>query len=312
MYKRIVVAVDGSKAANRGLEEAIRLAIATDGSVRIVHILNELAVGPRYVPMANNVVVNYQYLVDELRAGGRKILDDATALALKAGIVCEGKLIETMGRQAATCIVNEAREWPADLIVMGTHGRRGIRRLALGSDAEMVLRNATVPLLLVREIQDGAESRQITYKKILVPIDGSGASKRGLEEAVRIASSTGATLCILHVVNELVIEPAYLPLLKYDQLLAGLREQGNAILTEATAVAREGGAACESVLLETMGAEAAQSILRQARDWAADLIVMGTHGRRGLRRLALGSDAEIVLRHSPAPLLLVRETPERA
>ena len=60
-----------------------------------------------------------------------------------------------------------------------------------------------------------------------------------------------------------------------------------------------------------MGEEAALSIVRQARDWAADLIVMGTHGRRGVRRLVLGSDAELVLRHSPAPLLLVRETPER-
>jgi nucleotide-binding universal stress UspA family protein len=148
------------------------------------------------------------------------------------------------------------------------------------------------------------------YKRILVPLDGSLPSRRGLDEAIRIAKFTGATLRLVHVVNELTVEPAYLPLLKYDQLLAGLREQGNAVLGEAIALVRNAGVTCESALLETMGAQAAQAIVKQARDWPADLIVMGTHGRRGLRRLALGSDAEIVMRHSPAPLLLVRAAPE--
>jgi nucleotide-binding universal stress UspA family protein len=149
------------------------------------------------------------------------------------------------------------------------------------------------------------------YKRILVPVDGSAASQRGLTEAIRIASASGATLGLIHVVNELIVEPAYLPLLKYDELLAGLRNQGNAVLNDAATRARSGGATCETELIEVMGAQAAQAIVRRARDWKADLIVMGTHGRRGIRRLALGSDAEIVLRHSPVPVLLLRENPER-
>jgi nucleotide-binding universal stress UspA family protein len=310
MYKRILIAVDGSKVADRGLTEGIRLATSVGASVRLVHVLSNVAPGG-YVPMANDVVGHYQNLVDELRRNARKILDDATARGLQAGLTCEGSLVESMGATASASIVKEAHEWPADLIVMGTHGRRGIRRLVLGSDAEMVLRTAPVPLLLVHDGETEARPSNVPYKKILVPVDGSDSSKGGLREAIRIASASGATLRLLHVVNELIIEPEYLPLLKYDQLVASLREQGRVILEEASTAAREGGATCESELLETMGEEAALSIVRQARDWGADLIVMGTHGRRGVRRLVLGSDAELVLRHSPAPLLLVRETPER-
>ena len=93
------------------------------------------------------------------------------------------------------------------------------------------------------------------------------------------------------------------------EALARLRERGNTVLADAAAVTREAGVACESVLIETMGEDAAHAIIRDASAVSADLIAMGTHGRRGLRRLAMGSDAEIVLRYSPAPLLLVRETP---
>ena len=305
MYERILIAIDGSKVGDRGLEEGIRMAASTKANVRLVHVLTSVG-ADGYVPIANHAVVSYENLIDELRAAGRKVLDEATARALQAGVICEAKLLQTVDGGAAKTIVKEARDWPADLIVMGTHGRRGLRRLALGSDAETVLRTAPAPLLLVRDLAKRAGDRAGGYAKILVPVDGSDASKRGLREAARIASASRATLRLLHVVNELIVGPEYLPLLRYEGFLASLREEANAILSDASVAAREVGAACETVVLETLGEEAAQSIVRQAQEWEADLIVMGTHGRRGLRRLALGSDAETVLRHSPAPLLLVR------
>jgi nucleotide-binding universal stress UspA family protein len=67
---------------------------------------------------------------------------------------------------------------------------------------------------------------------------------------------------------------------------------------------------CEQKLVETLGGRVADEIVKQAKEWLADLIVMGTHGRRGLERLAMGSDAELVLRLSPVPVLLVRDRPE--
>lgn len=150
------------------------------------------------------------------------------------------------------------------------------------------------------------------YKNILVPIDGSPTSARGLQEAIKVAKGLGGTLRIVHVVNEFVMDSAYAFPQYYEQVIAAMRESGAALLSEAVATAGKHDVACQSELIETVGGRAADSIIAEARKWPADLIVLGTHGRRGLRRLALGSDAEMVLRSSPVPVLLVRDTPEAA
>ncbi|AMN46358.1 hypothetical protein ACG33_04400 [Steroidobacter denitrificans] len=150
------------------------------------------------------------------------------------------------------------------------------------------------------------------YKKILAPIDGSPTSARGLEEAIKLAKGTGGTLRLVHVVNEFVMDSAYAFPQYYEQVIAAMRKSGADLLAEAVAAVRKQGVECDSQLMETVGGRAADAIVAEARRWPADLIVLGTHGRRGLRRLALGSDAEMVLRSSPVPVLLVRETPEAA
>ena len=148
MYKKILVPVDGSSTSQRGLEEATSLAKLCGASVRFVHVVNELI-------LANDfLAINYGELIDRLRDDGRKILDAAETRARAKGVASDSDLIETLGGQAAREILNASRKWGADLIVMGTHGRRGIRRLALGSDAEVVLRYASVPVLLVRDAQE--------------------------------------------------------------------------------------------------------------------------------------------------------------
>lgn len=145
------------------------------------------------------------------------------------------------------------------------------------------------------------------YSKILVPVDGSGPSSLGLAEAIKLAKIGGATLRLIHVVNEYVITDAnYLPSSAYESIIAALREAGEKVLETASATVRGQGLEPETALLETIGGRVADLIVENARQWPADLIVMGTHGRRGLRRLALGSDAEVVLRMSPVPVLFVR------
>lgn len=144
------------------------------------------------------------------------------------------------------------------------------------------------------------------YKKILVPVDGSAVSTLGLQEAINLSKTCGATLKAIHVVDDFVlVNTAYFPQSFYDQTLAALRQGGKKVLDGAQATARATGVELQVELLDTVGGPANQ-IIEQAKTWSADLIVMGTHGRRGLRRLALGSDAEIVLRASPVPILFVR------
>jgi nucleotide-binding universal stress UspA family protein len=148
------------------------------------------------------------------------------------------------------------------------------------------------------------------YKKILVPIDGSPTSLRGLDEAIKLAKSMGSTLKLVHVVNELIIDSGYAPGggMYYSDIIDSLREGGKKTLAAAEDVVRGQGVKFESQLLETIGRRASDVIVEQATEWDAELIVMGTHGRRGIRRLALGSDAEMVLRHAPVAVLMVRDT----
>ena len=102
-----------------------------------------------------------------------------------------------------------------------------------------------------------------------------------------------------------------LPPRSIDQFLIGLRGQGRTLLERAQARVRERGIAVETVLQETRGHSVAELIIQQAKKWRADIIVLGTHGRRGLARVIMGSDAEMVVRASPVPVLLVR-SPVRA
>lgn len=145
------------------------------------------------------------------------------------------------------------------------------------------------------------------YKRILVAVDGSTTSLRGLDEAIRLAKATDARLLIVHVVNALVLETEVASTAYYQALADSIRAHGSRILEGATLVARERGVPFEQKLVDKIGAHASDEIVAQAKDWHADLIVLGTHGRRGLKRLALGSDAEVVLRHSPVPVLMVRD-----
>jgi nucleotide-binding universal stress UspA family protein len=150
------------------------------------------------------------------------------------------------------------------------------------------------------------------YSRILVPIDGSRTAQRGLAEAISLAAELGSTLRLLNVVDaRLVIGEvsAYLP---PDQLLADWRAAGDRLVTEAAGAARSKGVAADTAVRCDPALRVCDVILDEARGCNADLIVMGTHGRRGFKRVALGSDAELVLRESPVPVLLVREPAEKA
>lgn len=144
------------------------------------------------------------------------------------------------------------------------------------------------------------------YGRILVPVDGSATSLRGLQEAIGLARSEGSQLCLYHIVNELVLDASHSSGWYSDTLVESLRKNGEEILAATAAVAKKQGLEPECILEESIGGMAGALIAEQARKCKADLIVMGTHGRRGVRRLTLGSDAEEVLRLSPVPVLLVR------
>ena len=145
------------------------------------------------------------------------------------------------------------------------------------------------------------------YERILVPVDGSATSKRGLDEAVRVAKLTNATIKLLHVVDELMFVTGFETGSTYSNVvLPMLKEGGERILAEASERVAAAQVPVETLLVECIGARTAEVVVEQADAWKADLIVLGTHGRRGVTRFMLGSDAEQILRIARVPVLLVR------
>jgi nucleotide-binding universal stress UspA family protein len=144
------------------------------------------------------------------------------------------------------------------------------------------------------------------YARILVGIDGSFPSVLALDEAIKLAKEQGAKLRIVHVVDEGLVVGANVPSFNLPQAEPARQEEGRAIMDSARERARLQGIEPETVLLEELTHQPGRMLVEQAAQWPADLIVCGTHGRRGVRRLLLGSDSEYVVRHTPVPLLLVR------
>ena len=144
------------------------------------------------------------------------------------------------------------------------------------------------------------------YKTILVPVDGGPTAARGLREALGLASEQKARLVLLNVVDDYPILAEMAPAVNYEEGRRRLLARGEEVLRDAGKLAAEAGVPCDGVLREVTAERTADAIVEEAAKRGADLIVMGTHGRRGFSRVALGSDAELVLRESPVPVLLVR------
>jgi len=143
------------------------------------------------------------------------------------------------------------------------------------------------------------------YRRILVPIDSSKTAALGLREAIRLAKDQGAALRVIHVVDRMAIIGVAEAGMNPRPVLAKLARSGRAVLDAARRSAKAAGVDAETVLFEPVSKRVADEVLREAKKWRADLIVMGTHGRRGLRRMVLGSDAEQVVRLAGVPVLLV-------
>jgi nucleotide-binding universal stress UspA family protein len=143
------------------------------------------------------------------------------------------------------------------------------------------------------------------YKRILVPVDGSPTSARGVAEAIKLAQSGGAKLLLLHVVEEYAILGIPEAGASIGPVLDALNRAGRITLAKIERGVRRLGVRAETKLVEDFSGRVANAIVDQAKRWRADVIVMGTHGRRGLNRMMLGSDAELVVRYSTVPVLLV-------
>lgn len=145
MYRRILVAIDGSKSSNLALKEAIRLAKEQRASLRLIHVVDQM---PAYTIEVPYLIDDYQKAMLE---AGRKTLAKCAAKAKAARVKFDTKLVVTLTQSIGDVINKEARRWSANLIVIGTHGRRGFNHLLLGSVAERVIQLAVKPILVIHK-----------------------------------------------------------------------------------------------------------------------------------------------------------------
>ena len=146
MYSRILVAVDGSETSKHALEHAITLAKSLSATLRMVHVVDM-----NWLPLGPEIAIDTKTIAKARRSAGEKVIEAVREIADKAEFEAEAELkeTETPTQHVAEAIVNEASSWPADVVVLGTHGRRGVQRFLLGSVAEQTARRSSVPVLLV-------------------------------------------------------------------------------------------------------------------------------------------------------------------
>jgi nucleotide-binding universal stress UspA family protein len=148
MYRRILVAIDGSETSNKALTAAIEMAGYSGGRsvVRLIHVLDEMAY---FVGLDAYQGQSYS-AVHVMRQAGEKILAEGLAICESAGVRADTVLVDQFGGHLAESVAQSAKDWDASLVVVGTHGRKGVGRMLMGSGAEQIIRLSSCPVLVIR------------------------------------------------------------------------------------------------------------------------------------------------------------------
>ncbi len=289
--RRILVPTDFSSTAKNALALATRLAQRFDAELHVLHV--------RVFREEPHLDIPSREQIDHIVATADREIEKALAHTGSddAKAVTHPHLVS--GLSAAEVITEMCSDLECDVIVVGTHGRRGIKSMLLGSVAEAIVRTAPVPVLTVRP---EVEPHEAAIRRILVPHDFSAQSKVALEFAANWASRLGAAMTLIHVVEPVVYPEFYAIDTLGDHALNKIVVRSLEALNEVAATQRS-GLDCE---VKVLVGRAGEMIALHAGAGAFQLVVMGTRGMSAFEHLLLGSVADYVLRRCPVPLLAVR------
>ena len=286
--RHILVATDYSSASERALETAAALATRFRSELSVVHVIEDSAYAFPF-PVLRGVREAAQAQLDNTVAGLR------ARLLRAAGVLREG----VAWYEICACVTDLA----ADVVVIGSQGRRGLPRFVIGSVAERVVSRSPAPVMTIHPsdhiaILEGGMDR---FRHILAPVDFSEATRNGVDLAVDLAREFEASLTLLHV-HEWPAFASEIPDDVTEQARAGARRQ----LDERLAQVRTRLPNAEAIMREGVPWRV---ILDVANEIRADLMALSTHGRHGLQRILVGSVAEKIVRMAPIPLLTVAPGP---
>lgn len=306
MVRRIVVPLDGSPFGDYAIGFATAIASRAGAKIELVHVHvphhidgNLFTVTPYMYEGVLDVDVELDHEI--LRQELENLRERALMLSRETGLDVTGRLVT--GR-VDTAVEHEAEEFHADLIIMATHARSGFARARLGSVADAVVRQATMPVLLVRPPEDFTETSPVTdIRTVLIALDGSTFSEQILGPATDLARLFEANVSLMHV-EVPHGERTILGMKAGEAAIEKMREVSEHYLQHLATTNSELSERCR--LRAVVATYPAAAIVDAARECEAGLIAMATHGRGGLTRLILGSTANEVLIHSPVPVLLYR------
>jgi nucleotide-binding universal stress UspA family protein len=292
--RSILVATDFSTVADHALGFARRLAAVFDAEIHLVHV--------RVLLDGTHRNEDLQRELERLDAENDRETEETLARHAEADdVVIHPRLAR--GLAVTETLLETASELGCDLIVAGTHGRRGLRHLLLGSVAEELIRTSPIPVLTVREQADTDES---DAGSILVTHDFSPRSEAAVAVAREWALTLGSKVTLLHVVEPVVYPEFYAVDVMPEEILHRVEERSlEAMRKTADERLRD---VPHSVDVRT--GPAVDVILDEADPSRHDVVIMGTRGLSGLQHLLLGSVAEGVVRRSRIPVLTVREPGE--
>jgi nucleotide-binding universal stress UspA family protein len=296
---RILCPVDFSEFTAPALERAVQLANWFDARVVALYVLPfpvPAGVGLPYFPAPPESTKS-------LRQDAERHLAEVVAPFLGEGVPIETKVLEG---DPWRVIREEAQGLPADLLVMGTHGRGGFEHLLLGSVTEKVLRVAPCPVLTVGHVPPHPRKGPL-FRRILCAADLTGSSERTLDQALSLASENDARITLLHVLEFLADTHEGRLHVSVPDLGPLRRDLEDHALGQLRRSVPEGARDFCEVTERVESGRAWSEILRVAEELDADLIVMGAHSKGALGRLFFGSTANQVVRRATCPVLLVQE-----
>ncbi len=285
----ILVPTDGSEGARIGARRGIDLAATTGADVHVLSVVDTREIEPS---QASNEQTERERLLEK---DAERAVDAISGLAKRhlssriTTAVEEGIPFQTINEYVDTHDI--------DLIVMGTQGRTGLERVLLGSVAEKTLRTATVPIVTVTPDADVAEVGDGLYENILLPTDGSEGAELAIEWGITLAEVYDA---MVHTVYS--VDTSRFGDEGRAEFYDALEQTGREALETVRQRAREADLSIAGTLAN---GPAARAILSYSEEHDADLIVMGTHGRSGVRRYLIGSVTETVVRNADVPVCCV-------
>lgn len=307
---KILLAVDGSECSLRAVEEAARTLWPEGSVVKIVSVAELSAPTP----------VGVSSLTDGSYGELERIFEERATANITQAIARFGEIAgaqteataKTLKGDPKVVLLNEAERWGADLIIVGTHGYNALKRLWLGSVSRAVASQATCSVQIVRQREDRKADQQ--GMRILLATDGSEFSDAAAGQIADRPWPKGSEVRVISIV-QLPFTPNYetfsLPECEYSRLEDAGRDQAKSAIDHSVSWLRQGNERREDPLTVTFGTilgHPGESIIEEAKSWGADLVVLGSHGRRGFQRLLLGSVSQAVASHAPCSVEIVRKT----